>query len=307
MLAENPAVVIETMPGKRLFERFSSGIVLLALVLLLPSSSLSHRGHVAEKKAKEEKTQAPAEGGAPATSGLEGGAAPSISMPDTVVANAYCPVRPDEEIVPERFVDYKGKRIYFCCKKCRQKFLADPETYLDNLPQFGGSGETMIVLGNQPGSRTEGGKEEVGFIGYVGRFHPLVVHFPIALIIFAGLAELLFMASGKEYLSLCSRLMLNFSAGFAVFSVLLGFADATDVPIQANLRSTFEVHRFMGITTAVLALLAALLARRVANDGSVWLVRLYRLVLLLAMLSVGVTGHFGGTLVFGPGYLSFPW
>lgn len=34
------------------------------------------------------------------------------------------------------FVEYKGKKIYFCCKGCVDTFQADPEKYLAKLPQF---------------------------------------------------------------------------------------------------------------------------------------------------------------------------
>ena len=34
------------------------------------------------------------------------------------------------------FVEYKGKKVYFCCKACVEKFQADPEKYVSKLPQF---------------------------------------------------------------------------------------------------------------------------------------------------------------------------
>ena len=34
------------------------------------------------------------------------------------------------------FVEYQGKKVYFCCKDCVEKFKADPEKYLAKLPQF---------------------------------------------------------------------------------------------------------------------------------------------------------------------------
>jgi len=40
------------------------------------------------------------------------------------------------KINPEVFVEYKGKKVYFCCPDCKAKFQADPEKYVANLPQF---------------------------------------------------------------------------------------------------------------------------------------------------------------------------
>ncbi len=47
-----------------------------------------------------------------------------------------CPVMVNNAINKEIFVEYKGKKVYFCCPGCDDKFLADPEKYLALLPQF---------------------------------------------------------------------------------------------------------------------------------------------------------------------------
>jgi YHS domain-containing protein len=40
------------------------------------------------------------------------------------------------KIDPNIYTDYMGKRVYFCCSKCKGAFEANPEKYLDRLPQF---------------------------------------------------------------------------------------------------------------------------------------------------------------------------
>jgi YHS domain-containing protein len=35
------------------------------------------------------------------------------------------------------YVDYQGKRIYFCCKGCDAEFKKDPEKYLKKLQEEG--------------------------------------------------------------------------------------------------------------------------------------------------------------------------
>ncbi|MEN6336168.1 MAG: YHS domain-containing protein [Phycisphaerales bacterium] len=56
----------------------------------------------------------------------------------TVVATEQktCPVMEGNPIDKNIFVEYKGKKVYFCCKACPAKFLADPEKYISKLPQF---------------------------------------------------------------------------------------------------------------------------------------------------------------------------
>jgi len=47
-----------------------------------------------------------------------------------------CPVMEGNPINKKYFVEYKGKKVYFCCPGCEEKFLADPEKYIAKLPQF---------------------------------------------------------------------------------------------------------------------------------------------------------------------------
>ena len=34
------------------------------------------------------------------------------------------------------FTEYKGKKVYFCCSPCKEKFDGEPEKYIAKLPQF---------------------------------------------------------------------------------------------------------------------------------------------------------------------------
>lgn len=47
-----------------------------------------------------------------------------------------CPIMEGNKIDKNVFVEYKGKKVYFCCAACKDKFLAEPEKYLAKLPQF---------------------------------------------------------------------------------------------------------------------------------------------------------------------------
>ena len=46
-----------------------------------------------------------------------------------------CPVM-EGPINKDLFTEYKGKKVYFCCAGCKEKFEKEPEKYLDKLPQF---------------------------------------------------------------------------------------------------------------------------------------------------------------------------
>jgi YHS domain-containing protein len=52
-----------------------------------------------------------------------------------VVEQTTCPVM-DGPINKDLYVEYQGKKVYFCCLGCQEKFKAEPEKYLSKLPQF---------------------------------------------------------------------------------------------------------------------------------------------------------------------------
>ena len=48
---------------------------------------------------------------------------------------ALCPIT-GQPIDQSVFVEYLGKKVYFCCEDCKAKFQAEPEKYIAQLPQF---------------------------------------------------------------------------------------------------------------------------------------------------------------------------
>ncbi len=47
-----------------------------------------------------------------------------------------CPVMEGRDIDKDIFVEFQGKKVYFCCEPCTGKFNADPAKYVALLPQF---------------------------------------------------------------------------------------------------------------------------------------------------------------------------
>ncbi len=82
------------------------------------------------------------EGGAMPAGHQHGGPAPAQPAAAAVqtatkstTEQTTCPVL-GNPIDPAVFVEYKGKKVYFCCRGCDKKFQEDPEKYLAKLPQF---------------------------------------------------------------------------------------------------------------------------------------------------------------------------
>ena len=67
------------------------------------------------------------------------GHAATMDEPAEAVAAAIeqttCPVM-GAPINKALFTEYKGKKVYFCCPGCEEKFEAEPEKYIAKLPQF---------------------------------------------------------------------------------------------------------------------------------------------------------------------------
>jgi len=64
---------------------------------------------------------------------------PAMAAEAAVAATAeqtVCPVMEGKPINKAVFVEYEGKKVYFCCQACPEKFLADPNKYIAKLPQF---------------------------------------------------------------------------------------------------------------------------------------------------------------------------
>ncbi len=65
-------------------------------------------------------------------------------------AQTLCPVL-QGNIDKSVYVDYKGKRIYFCCKGCDAEFAKDPEKYLKKLEAEGVTPEKSPAAPGQRG------------------------------------------------------------------------------------------------------------------------------------------------------------
>jgi YHS domain-containing protein len=51
------------------------------------------------------------------------------------IEQTICPVMKGA-INKNLFTEYKGKKVYFCCAGCKEKFEKEPEKYIAKLPQF---------------------------------------------------------------------------------------------------------------------------------------------------------------------------
>ena len=137
---------------------------------------------------------------------------------------------------------------------------------------------------------------------WIGRFHVLVIHFPIALLVAAALAEAWGMWSGRRGMSPAVRYCVLLGAAGAVVAAGLGWVRA---PFSgyAGGNDVLFLHRWAGTAAGLVALIAA---GAVEYDvGKQHRTRLSRAALFASAILVGLAGHLGGSLVYGTGY--FHW
>ena len=138
---------------------------------------------------------------------------------------------------------------------------------------------------------------------FLGRLHPLTVHFPIALLTFGALWEL----PRRERPTQAGLVCLAFGALSAGLAAWFGWLHADAEPLGRSLDDTVFYHRWSGVAVAGVGLLTVLVAFAMRRGFSQGGRKLYRGLLLLGLGLVTWTGHLGGTLVYGEGYLLEPW
>lgn len=143
----------------------------------------------------------------------------------------------------------------------------------------------------------------------LGRLHPIVVHFPIALLTAAAVVEAWRVCRRRQVPSEAGTYCLAFGVAGAMASVGLGTLNAAHQTVTGDAAIALERHELMGwisMMAAVAALGAGAAARRA---GHVRAAAIYVGLLLATGAVVGATGHLGGGLVYGEDYLTgvLPW
>lgn len=144
--------------------------------------------------------------------------------------------------------------------------------------------------------------ESTSLIGFLGKLHPVIVHFPIALVIMALIFVGTRFVLGSEVFDQMAAITMYWAAFFAVVAALLGLARASGASFPSTLEEYFEWHRLLGLASTGLTVLTALLAYHWRKRDSQRSRLLFRVLLVLNVMAIGVTGHLGASLVFGPNY-----
>ena len=135
---------------------------------------------------------------------------------------------------------------------------------------------------------------------FFGRLHPLVVHMPIGILLLAGLFDFLSLFDGWRKVRRAVPLMVMFGAVSGAFALLSGFLLADQTMPEEGM--VFR-HKLFAIVTEILTvcLLAVMYLGKDIPKAIRWKIRAFLFLVLSTALML--TGHFGGTMTHGEGYL----
>ena len=127
----------------------------------------------------------------------------------------------------------------------------------------------------------------------IGRFHPLLVHLPIGILLIAALFQLLAFKPKYAALHAATSIALFWGMISAILSCISGYLLSLSGDYDEELVDT---HKWFAIATASISLIAYLF-NRWENEFAKW-------VILLMLPLIFVTGHLGGSLTHGSDYLT---
>lgn len=146
-------------------------------------------------------------------------------------------------------------------------------------------------------------------IEFIGKFHPLAAHTPIAVLMAAAIAEMLYLRHPAPALTGASRFCMVLGGLGAIATAALGWAMATTHSSSEEL----DLHRWLGTIAAAACIPIAILgewgARRAHKEGRKWhgFSRwAFRLSIFAIAGLVGFTAHLGGLMVWGKDLFKFP-
>lgn len=155
---------------------------------------------------------------------------------------------------------------------------------------------TSILVVSWPAPVTSG---NAGFAVFLGRFHPLVLHFPIVFVLLATGGEVCSFFRQKPFA--LQVLFLNLSLASALVAVCCGFLLYQSGEYRGGL---VENHLWGGAILLLSLSIATALFLWAAKAATLWVLNLYRVGLLVASAATIYTGHVGGSITHGPEFLT---
>ena len=132
---------------------------------------------------------------------------------------------------------------------------------------------------NNEHDHTKDHGDSSSLISFVGKFHPVVIHFPIALIVVALLFTIIAILFKAPQYDVFSIKLVYVALLSAIVSVLFGLAAGSGAEYPSFLIKYFDWHKIFGLTSTVIMVFTALFAYRFEKNKSIRRAWVYRSVL----------------------------
>jgi uncharacterized membrane protein len=141
---------------------------------------------------------------------------------------------------------------------------------------------------------------------FFGKLHPTVVHFPIAILLFSALLELLSIKKYNSKFRPAIILSVYIGTSSAIVSAIFGLLLASSDDTKGQV---LDLHKWSGIASSVGGVLSSIILYFIEKKRDFNLTRIYRFLLFATAAGVSFAGHFGGTLTHGEVFLTegLPW
>lgn len=133
-------------------------------------------------------------------------------------------------------------------------------------------------------------------MNWMGKFHPVSTHFPVALLMAAVFAEALAWWLKREEWMLLVRFLTVLGALSSVPTVALGWLAEFPTLAGSELATLYRFHQILGTATAAWALVCATLVCIAECEEGSMARRRFRGALLLGAFLIGIVGFLGGAL-----------
>ncbi|MEE3001558.1 MAG: c-type cytochrome domain-containing protein [Planctomycetota bacterium] len=137
---------------------------------------------------------------------------------------------------------------------------------------------------------------------FLGRLHPLLIHFPIAMILAAAAVEVVQIVRANPRPSRIAGFCTWFGTIVACLATWCGWA----LGEEHGSGTTLELHRWFGVATTAILIWVVISWCIERASRSNWSFQSYRVGLWVAAILMVVTSMFGGEMVWGEGWLTEP-
>lgn len=148
-----------------------------------------------------------------------------------------------------------------------------------------------------------GHERGLGLLSLFGRMHPSLVHFPIALIVLALVAEVVAFRWKKTESRWAALCLLVCGGITAIPAALAGWALSRDMQFSGRMAEIMALHAWAGTFVVIavwpLVFLRLWLGKHPSGTGRT----VYLTGLCILVVAIALAGHLGGSLVYGPDFL----